>query len=350
MLFPLRLMRNCSERALTTPRSGQWLARLALSGALVCTCVGTVQPAIAAPTAAELKEARAQFQAGLALEAAGDYKNALVKFNEVAAVRQTPQVMFHIALCLEHLGRWTEALGMYRMTIDRAREDSAQDVLENADQARQKLEARMPRLKIIRGKGAAGAAVDLDGVRIGAASFGAEMPADPGGHRVVATLDGKEVFAQTVVLKEGRVETVSVAVETAEAPPPPPPSDPTPKPLSIAPSQRTGYVFLGAGITSIVIGGMFIKLHNDTIDQLDSQCVGNHCSEALEDTSNRGKIYMMAANALLGAGVISAGIGTVILLQKDTESPSKPAPASSQVGLSAGGPDGGPGATLWGNF
>lgn len=350
MIFPVRLMRKPSEGDPFVLRSGPWLARLALAGAMACTCVGAVQPAVAAPTAAELKEARAQFQAGLALEAAGDYKNALVKFNEVAAVRQTPQVMFHIALCLEHLGRWTEALGMYRMTIDRARDESAQDVLENSDQARQKLEARMPRLKIIRGKGAAGAAVDLDGVRIGAASFGVEMPADPGGHRVVATLDGKEVFAQTVVLKEGRVETVSVAVDTAEAPPPPPPPDPEPKPVSIAPSERTGYVFLGAGITSIVVGGMFVKLRNDTIDQLDSQCVGNHCSEALEDTSNRGKIYMMAANALLGAGVISAGIGTVILLQKDTESPGKPAPVSSRVGLSAGGPHGGPGATVWGNF
>lgn len=325
-------------------------ARLALLAGLTLTVVGTTAPAAAEPSPQEIKEARAAFRAGLALEAAGDFKNALVKFREVAEVRQTPQVMFHIARCLEHLGRWTEALGTYRMAIDGAREEGAEDVVTSADEARQNLESRMPKLQIIRGKGAAGAVVELDGVRIGAASFGVEMPADPGGHRVVATVDGEEKFSQTVVLKEGRVETVRVNIDGA---PPPPAPEPERKPVEIGPSERTGYIFLGAGITSIVVGGMFVKLRNDTIDELDDQCIGDQCSAAMEDTSDRGKIYTMAANAFLGAGVISAGIGTVILMQSEDEPETKPGvqPASgAQVGLSAVGPRGAAGATVWGKF
>lgn len=329
------------------------IARAVLLSGLAFAIVGTTDSAQAEPSPRELKEARATFQAGLALEAAADFKAALGKFREVAEVRQTPQVMFHIARCLENLGRWTEALGTYRMAIDRARDEGADDVVESSDTARQALEARMPKVQVIRGKGATGAVVKLDGVRIGAASFGVKMPADPGGHRVVATVDGKEAFAQTVVLKEGRVETVSITIEGDVAPPPPPSE--TPKPVEIGPSQRTGYIFLGAGITSVVVGGMFVKLRNDTINELEGQCVDDHCSQALEDTSNRGKIFTMAANAFLGAGVISAGIGTVILMQSDAEpeapaGPKPDSPPGPRVGLSAAGPGGSPGATLWGKF
>lgn len=331
----------------------RWLARAVLISGLACAFTAIPTTGYADPSPKELKEARATFQAGLALEAAGDFRGALGKFRDVAAVVQTPQVMFHIATCLEKLGRWTEALGNYRMAIDRATAERADDVVENADKARQDLEARMPKLRIMRGKGAAAAAVELDGVRIGAASFGIDMPADPGGHRVVAMIDGKVVFEQTVVLKEGRTETVLVNVQKDEPPPPPPPEPKPDKPSEIGPSERTGYIFVGAGITSIVVGGMFVKLRNDTINQLESQCVGERCSSSVEDTSSRGKIYTMAANAFIGAGVISAGIGTVILMQKDSgsEAPSQPPPAAAaQVGLSAGGPNGSTGATFWGRF
>ncbi|HOT12236.1 MAG TPA: hypothetical protein PK710_20835, partial [Polyangiaceae bacterium] len=66
-------------------RQRQALARLLVSVAVASTAIFAQEPIFAAPTAAEIKEARALFQAGLALEAAGDYKNALTKFHEVAA-------------------------------------------------------------------------------------------------------------------------------------------------------------------------------------------------------------------------------------------------------------------------
>src|SRR5689334_16529333 len=51
-----------------------------------------------------LDKARAQFQQGLALETAGDWAGALSLFVQVAAVKLTPQVRFHVGLCEEHLG------------------------------------------------------------------------------------------------------------------------------------------------------------------------------------------------------------------------------------------------------
>ncbi|MFW5741146.1 MAG: tetratricopeptide repeat protein, partial [Myxococcota bacterium] len=132
------------------------IARACFASALALSCFGVTDLAQAGPSQAELREARATFRAALALEAAGDFKAALVKFREVAEVRQTSQVMFHIAVCLEKLGRWTEALGTYRMAIDRATEEGAEDVVSSADEARKSLEARMPKIQVVRGKGAAG--------------------------------------------------------------------------------------------------------------------------------------------------------------------------------------------------
>jgi hypothetical protein len=65
---------------------------------------------------ARLAEARVWFRDGLSLEAAGDWAGALTRFEQVAKVRFTPQVRFHVARCKEHLGRMTEALGDYRIS------------------------------------------------------------------------------------------------------------------------------------------------------------------------------------------------------------------------------------------
>ena len=333
---------------------GRCLVRVALAAGLASGVVGVAAHAHAQePTRAELREARVTFQAGLALEVGGDWKGALVKFREVAGIKSTPQVLFHIARCLENLGRWTEALGTYRMTVDQAERAKIKDVLAQADEARQSLEARIPKIRIERGRGAAGAVISLDGVELGATSIGKDMPIDPGSHKLVATIDGAERFASDVVVKEGGVEAVTIDIDApkADVPKPPPPTPPPP-PSEVGPSQRTGYVFLGAGATSILVGGMFVMLRNDTIDQLDEECVAEHCPASMESTSNRGKVYAMAANGFLGVGVISAAIGTVILMQD--QEPERPATKSARternVTLSAGGPSGPAGATLWGSF
>lgn len=335
---------------------GRCCVRIALAGSVVLGAQG-IAGTSHAQSQAELREARTTFQAGLALEAAGDWKGALVKFREVAGIKTTPQVLFHIGRCLEHLGRWNESVGTYRMAVDQATQAKAKDVLQQADEARKSLEARIPRIRILRGKGAMGAVVSLDGVELGGASIGTDMPVDPGAHKLTATVGGEERFSTETIVKEGGIATVTIDIEdTKAAPTPTPQPKPTPtEPTEVGPSSRTGYIFLGAGATSILVGGMFVMLRNDTIDKLDQECVNDHCPASLESTSNRGKIYAMAANGFLGVGVISAAIGTVILAQGSKEKPAanpaeKPATSETKVMLSAGGPGGPAGATVWGSF
>src|SRR5687768_5820481 len=67
-----------------------------------------------------LVRAREVFRQGLALESARDWASALAKFREVAAVRSTAQVRFHIARCQEQLGQLNEALGAYELAMSEA--------------------------------------------------------------------------------------------------------------------------------------------------------------------------------------------------------------------------------------
>src|SRR5262249_35117093 len=61
-------------------------------------------------TPAQINEARASFKDGLELEKKGDYEAALAKFRATAAIKATPQVEFHIALCEAKMKRYIEAL------------------------------------------------------------------------------------------------------------------------------------------------------------------------------------------------------------------------------------------------
>jgi hypothetical protein len=65
---------------------------------------GTVAPVAHAQSQDDLDRARNLFRQGLSLEAAANWAAALGKFQDVARVKLTPQVRFHIA-------RWYRAFG-----------------------------------------------------------------------------------------------------------------------------------------------------------------------------------------------------------------------------------------------
>ena len=102
------------------------------SVALVVAATSIPLPALTAPEARTSKSAidraRAQFQQGLALETAGDWTGALDLFQQVALVKLTPQVRFHIGLCEEHLGHLVAALGDYELAAHEADEAKVAEV------------------------------------------------------------------------------------------------------------------------------------------------------------------------------------------------------------------------------
>jgi hypothetical protein len=284
----------------------------------------------------ELAKARTLFKEGVSLEAAGDWANALGKFQEVAKVKSTAQVKFHMGRCKEHLGRFTEALGDYRLAEYDAQQANAKELPE-ITKAREELEARIPKLVIRRGEGAEAAKIELDGVELGETQIGKEFTVDPGPHRVVAKLSAGE-FEQTVEVGEGETKEVELVPPDDFKPKggttDDTPVDDTPKDTGKTKIEATGpgalpWIIGGVGVVSLAASGYFFLQRNKAEDDLNNVCRGDVCPRSKQSLEDDGKKYAMLTNITLGVGVVGVGVATVLLLSGGGSSSQEKPQASS---------------------
>ncbi|WP_438013856.1 PEGA domain-containing protein [Sorangium sp. So ce315] len=300
-------------------------------------------PALA-QDADELKRARAQFQQATELEQAGNWAAALQQFREVGQVRMTPQVRFHIAVCEENLGRLVAALGGYELALAEA-DAVGPDFRAEVEQSIGRLRARIPKLVIVRGEGAASASMALDGVALGGSSIGVEVPLDPGPHALTAKAPNHRPFQQTVELKEGGVTRVAVTLEAL------------PQELLIQagalpekpPSKVVPYVIGGMGAASLIGAGVLFALRQGALQEMEDACGpgGRSCPPSMQSRYDDLKFYHYGAQVALGVGVAAVGTATaILLLQRKT--PKEPAKTSLELVPVAGGAE--VGARLSGAF
>lgn len=294
-----------------------------------------VQPAFAAePTYRQLQQARDLYRQGVQLEAANDWTGALAKFQEVAAIKMTPQVRFHVARCQHKLGNLLEALGGYRLALHEAMSDpKAGDVQREAQAGIDDIEAKLPKVTITRGEGAEAASISLDGVALGESSIGKEVPVNPGVHTIEYSVPGGEKLQQTVTLKEGETKDVVLVIEGPKKPEPKPvvpDSEPaTPAKPAAVKKNVLPWVALGVGGASLAASGVFYLMRGSAISDHDSTCRGDICPESLQGTGDNGKTFTTLGNVTLGLGVVGVGVGTVLLLTSNKKTEAPPPPRSA---------------------
>lgn len=319
---------------------------------IVALSIGVAQGPVAYADDADLAQGRKLYSQGLTQEAAGDWAGALSSFEEVAKVKMTPQVRFHIARCKEKLGRWNEALGGYRLAEYEA-EGSAEISAEIA-KARTELETKIPKLVIERGRGADAIKVELDNVVLGDTQIGAEIAVDPGKHVVVGIVGGGRKFRKQVSVEAGKTERVVLDVpeDLASEEPTSSPTATTTEPAERDSKKKKGgggdaapFILGGVGLASLIGAGIFYKLRNDAEQELDSGCINKTCPDTLEDTQSRGQTYAALSGVMLGIGIVGIGAGTLLFVSRSgsSESATRYRPA---VGL---GPRGG-GVSFAGSF
>ena len=304
------------------------------------------------PRTSAIDRARAQFHQGLALETAGDWAGALAVFQQVALVKLTPQVRFHIGLCEEHLGQLAAALGDYELAAHEADEAKVAEVSAQVASRRDELKARIPQITITRGSGGEYASVSLDGVTLGASSIGVKLPVDPGPHRVEALASGYKSFLATIDIGEKEAKMVEITLERVPSPTPKPDMAPTPGPTEgadVEPARTNVLPFVvgGAGVVSLGAGVMFLLLRQSAINTLDAECTlppGHQCPAGAEATYDRGKTYNLLANVTIGVGVAAIGAGTVLFLTQ------KKPKSTAAVDVAPGAMGAPLGATVVGSF
>ncbi|MDC3960759.1 hypothetical protein [Polyangium jinanense] len=265
------------------------------------------------PTAAELKEAREQFTRGRKLEDEGKFAEALALFQSVGQVKMTPQVRFHIALCLEHTGKLVDALETFRIAAREAT-STAPNVVAEANQHIDALEKRVPTLTVLVAKGHPGDAISLDGRPVTA---GSALRVDPGGYAVTLRRDGAVVSEQRVTLEEGK----SLRVELA-ATPGGEGSGPS-APFSL---QRTlGWTAVGVSAASLVTMGVFIGLRSDRLSKVEAACPTlTNCDPSVAPIANEGATYATLVNVFAGLSGAAAVAGVALLLTAPAPAPSAP--------------------------
>jgi hypothetical protein len=317
----------------------RFLARIILLSLLGAT------PALA-QTDAELAKARKLYSQGLTQEAAGDWADALGSFEDVARIKLTPQVRFHVARCKQRLGRLNEALGGYRMAeYEAGNEAHGGELVNEVKKARTELEARIPKLTIVRGKDAEALKIELDGVVLGETQIGHEISVDPGPHVVTGIVAPGKRFKKEVRLAERDKQQVVLDVpEDLVAPPPAPTAAPEPSsaPTSTEPApeheeppaspQPTShgagpYIVGGLGLASLAASGVFYALRKNAENELDNQCLGRTCPDTLRDTQSRGETYAALTGVTFAVGLAGVGAATLMLLGSSSK-PGTPAAAS----------------------
>jgi hypothetical protein len=274
---------------------------------------------------------RGHFRQGLALQAAGNWTAALAEYQTVAKEVATPQVNFNIAECQEKLGQLVSALGNYRLAAASAAADPAKaaEVNREAPNRIADLEARIPKLTMIRGKGAERASIQLDGTEIGTKQESTEISIDPGSHIIEAKIGGNLVFRRTVLVKEREPQSVEIKPNPALSPKPiivdteplpvPPSEKPKPPPKSNA--RLYGAIIGSAGLVSTVVGVVFMGLRAGTISTLGGECQGSQCPPSAKSTADSGRTDTGLAEVTLGLGVAGMVTGVVLLV---TAPPSRP--------------------------
>lgn len=216
-------------------------------------------PAVARPV--DVQAARDLFGLAEADEDGGRWAAALEKLGRVLAIRDTPGVRYHVALCEEQLGKLVAAEADFRAADTAARAAQAQDVLRLVGKKLAQVERRLAHVTVRLAPAAPDASVTLDGsaVRAGEATV-----VDPGPHEIQVVSPGRGA-PSSVSFAVGEGEDRTVDVGLSPAPPDAPASDepaaaPAPAPRRAPPppgkgAPRTAAMLEAAGAALLAGGG-----------------------------------------------------------------------------------------------
>lgn len=257
------------------------------------------------PTRGELAAARDLFAHAETDEDAGRWGDALEKLRRAGAVKMTPGIRFHVALCEERLGRFAAALTDYVAAQDAAREGGNKDVLDAVVDPLAQLRARTPTITLWLPTDMNDVAVSMDGAPVASGSLGVPLPVDTGSHTIDARAPNRAPFSTTVTLIEKQALAIAVLLPPLASPPMA--SIPTVR-FAARPehASRAKAVVASAGALALVgfgVGAFFVAGAKQST--AESQCEGLVSCEGL-----KGPVRTWDALALTG-WIAGAGAGAL---------------------------------------
>jgi hypothetical protein len=218
------------------------------------------------------------------LAKANQWAEACPKFE--ASLRYDPALgtRLNLATCYEHIGRLASAWSLYRESVDLAKNAGDTKRRDYAQKQADALESRLAKLTISApARPPAGLVVTRDGTPIDPGALGIALYADAGPHAITASAPGFETFEQTVILVDGKAETLAIpalvakpAAAAAHDSTKPVIDQQVDTPEPVGPRSRTrAYVALGvggAGVVAVATGLVFGVKARSTYGDVKALC------------------------------------------------------------------------------
>jgi hypothetical protein len=243
----------------SSPRAlGYLLACSSAALALVAFAPRTARAQTA--TDADRAAARELFVAGVKLQEAGNFADALDRFDRAQAVFSAPTHLLHIAECEAALGKLVESAETYRTLTRTPLPTGSPPAFVQAQQQGTaelpQVEPRIPSIRLfVRPANLQNLQILVDGQPMSSALVGVQRPTDPGTHVVSVAAPGYMRSEQRVILHERENKDVTanlpvasgvtytppppVVAPTANPPGPPGPPGPPPPPPPAPPMYAT---------------------------------------------------------------------------------------------------------------
>jgi len=259
------------------------------------------------------------FQKGRDAMAESDFDAACQFFTESLSLDTAVGTVMNLAVCEEERGHYTAAWERWHQALRLLSPDDDRVIF--ADQKLESVAEKLAYLTVRLPPGAPqGLTIQRDGISLGAASLGEELPADPGKHVVTVQSPNYETRTFSISLDPGDHETLVVMQGSPKKAARKEGKD------GVEARRVGGYAALGVGAAGglmALVSGVLLPSQDNKIE---ANCPNKQCNETGDKAVSQARTLL----ALNTAGIIVAGVGaatgTVLLLTL----PKKPNPSAPQ--------------------
>lgn len=291
---------------------------------VACAALGTAS-AVALADSPDPAAAEALFREGRERAEAGDWAKACPLFVESNRLDFALGTSMNLAACEEHIGKLATAWERYGALLEALPPNDDRRAFVAESVAR--LERVVPKLTILLAAPlVSGTTVTRDGVELGSASVGVDLPADPGEHWVVVAAPGRAARRYAVALAPGQRLTLR-----AEA------GEPIADAGRSGGPQRTeartaGWIFGGIGVGALTVGTFLGVRALSERSASDGLCTMGVCrDQAGLDDYDAAKSAALGADIALAIGAVSLAVGGYLIVTSMTKARLAPAAASFRV-------------------
>ena len=300
----------------------------------------SARAAHAQPNEADRASARSLAAEGYDALERKDYATAVDRFRHADSLVHAPTISVDLARALVGQGKLVEASERYQLVIregvPKGSPASWRKALDDAQSEAADLEPRLAWV-VIHVMGPLDPEVTIDGVRVPEGAIGARRAADPGACDVRATAPGFDPAVESVTLKEGEEQVVTLVLKKS----PVEAKQVSDEPVPVAPAQQKeessklpAWIAFGVGGAGLVVGSVTGILALSAHSELEAECPTGTCNLTPENEhdvrSDLSRYHTFGTISGIGFVVAVAGgaTGAVLLLTG-----SKSAPASQRAAL-----------------